>query len=94
MRPRPLLFTSFGYSLMNANPFSGAQDSLPLFVYKNIRQPDAASIARGFTGAYVLMMLVLGLFVLARFLGRDRSKRSSAPRRSLRRAPSSAGEVA
>ena len=36
----PLLFTAFGYDLMNANPFNGPQESLPLFVYRNIRKPD------------------------------------------------------
>jgi phosphate transport system permease protein len=71
----PLLFTAFGYDLMNSNPFAGAQESLPLFVYRNIRKPDVAAIARGFAGALVLMIIVLGLFALARFIGRDRSKR-------------------
>ena len=46
----PLLFTSFGYDLMNTNPFDGPQDSLPLFVYKNIKKPAEASIERGFVG--------------------------------------------
>ena len=68
----PLLFTAFGYDLMNANPFAKPQESLPLFVYNNIRKPDLASISRGYTGALVLMVLVLGLFVLARIIGRDR----------------------
>lgn len=89
----PLLFTAFGYDYMNANPFSGPQDSLPLFVLKNIRKPDPTSIARGFTGAMVLMVLVLTLFVIARFIGRDHSKRTSAPRRSWRRTPSPAGDT-
>jgi len=89
----PLLFTAFGYDYMNANPFSGPQDSLPLFVYKNIRKPDLASISRGFTGAMVLMVLVLVLFVIARVIGRDRSKRTAAPRRSWRRAPTPAGDT-
>ncbi len=71
----PLLFTAFGYDLMNANPFAGAQESLPLFVYRNIRKPDASAIARGFAGALVLMLIVLALFALARFIGRDRSRR-------------------
>ena len=73
---------------MNANPFNGPQESLPLFVYRNIRKPDAAAIARGFTGALVLMVIVLALFAIARFIGRDRSKRMrrAARRRSSRRA--------
>jgi phosphate transport system permease protein len=70
----PLLFTAFGYDLMNANPTSGAQESLPLFVYRNIQKPSASSVDRGFAGALVLMILVLALFGLARYIGRDRSK--------------------
>ena len=55
----PLLFTAFGYDLMNANPTSGAQESLPLFVYRNIRKPDVSAVDRGFAGALVLMLIVL-----------------------------------
>ncbi len=69
----PLLFTAFGLDLMNANPFDGPQDSLPLFVYKNVQKPAQASIDRGFAGALVLMVLVLVLFTIARIVGRDRS---------------------
>jgi phosphate transport system permease protein len=82
----PLLFTAFGYDLMNANPFDGPQDSLPLFVYKNVQKPAQESIERGFAGALVLMGLVLSLFVIARIVGRDRSARSSPGRFSLRKA--------
>ena len=77
----PLLFTAFGFDLMNANPFDGPQDSLPLFVYKNVQKPAQASIDRGFAGALVLMALVLTLFLVARVVGRDRSATS---RRRLR----------
>lgn len=78
----PLLFTSFGYDLMNSNPFAGSQESLPLFVYRNIRKPDISAIQRGFAGALVLMLIVLGLFAIARFIGRDRSKRRARSTRS------------
>jgi phosphate transport system permease protein len=50
-------------------------------VYRNVRKPDVEAIARGFTGAFVLMLLVLALFVIARIVGRDRTKRRAAPRR-------------
>jgi phosphate transport system permease protein len=80
----PLLFTSFGYDLMNANPFNGPQDSLPLFVFKNIKQPSEASIDRGFAGALVLMLLVLSLFVVARIIGRDRGTKGSLVSRLAR----------
>jgi phosphate transport system permease protein len=76
----PLLFTAFGYDLMNDNPFENPQESLPLFVFRNIRKPDASAIARGFAGALVLLLLVLGLFALARFIGRDRTRRRSSGR--------------
>jgi phosphate transport system permease protein len=81
----PLLFTAFGYDLMNANPISGPQESLPLFVFRNIRKPDLSAIARGFAGALVLMLIVLALFAIARFIGRDRTRRSA--RRAARRVP-------
>jgi len=80
----PLLFTSFGYDLMNANPFNGPQDSLPLFVFKNIKQPSDAAIDRGFAGALVLMLLVLSLFVIARIIGRDRGSSPSLVARLAR----------
>ncbi len=83
----PLLFTAFGYDLMNSNPFGGSQESLPLFVYRNIRRPDITAIERGFAGALVLMVVVLALFGFARFVGRDRSRRTSRGRRSLGRRP-------
>jgi phosphate transport system permease protein len=71
----PLLFTAFGNTLLNTDPFSGDQESLPLFIYRYIRQPSKQAIERGYTGALVLMLLVLTLFVLARIAGRDRSRR-------------------
>jgi phosphate transport system permease protein len=83
----PLLFTSLGFSYMNANPVDGPQESLPLFIYRNIRNPSAITIQRGATGALVLMMMVLSLFALARFIGRDRRPRAS---RALRRSATSA----
>ena len=79
----PLLFTTLGFSYMNANPIDGPQESLPLFIYRNIRNPSTVTIQRGATGALVLMMMVLSLFALARFIGRDRRPRGTrAPRRS------------
>lgn len=73
----PLLFTTLGSSLLNTNPFSGQQDALPLFVYQRVRLQSEQAQQRGFTGALVLVMLVLLLFALIRVLGRDRSRRRS-----------------
>jgi phosphate transport system permease protein len=73
----PLLFTAFGYDLMNANPTSGSQESLPLFVYRNVLKPNKNSVDRAFAAALVLMLMVLGLFLLARYIGRDKSSNKS-----------------
>ena len=68
-----MLFTAFGYNLMNANPFHGPQESLPLFIYRFVRTQSTADIQRGYAGALVLLMLILSLFIVARIIGRDRS---------------------
>lgn len=65
----PLIMTSFGSTAMNANPLTGAQDSLPLFVYRLIANPFAAQQQRAWTGALVLVMVVLVLFTIARVIG-------------------------
>ncbi|MFJ7212983.1 phosphate ABC transporter permease PstA [Amycolatopsis sp. NPDC098790] len=71
----PLLFTSFGAVFLNADPFTGPQESLPLFVYRYIKEPLENVQQRGYVGALVLILLIFGLFALARLAGRDRSKR-------------------
>ena len=65
----PLIMTSFGNSAMNANPMSGPQSSLPLFVYTLIRNPFAEQQTRAWAGALVLIVLVLVLFTVARIIG-------------------------
>ena len=78
----PLIMTTFGAYEMNANPFRGPQEALPLFVYTNLRSSIPAQVERGWAGALVLILLVLTLFTLARFLG-TRAARGGR----LRRAP-------
>jgi phosphate transport system permease protein len=65
----PLFFTAFGAFKLNANPFSGKQGALPLFVWTLIRQPRQEQIQRAWTGALVLVGIVLVLFVAARIIG-------------------------
>jgi phosphate transport system permease protein len=80
----PLIMTSFGARVMNANPFHGAQDSLPKFVYQQIGGLQT-QIDRAWTGAMVLILIVLALFMLARFVasrpvgGRKGAGRGPAP---------------
>jgi len=56
--------------------------ALPLFVYRNLTSSSDAQVQRGWTGALVLIMLVLTLFTLARYLGSRAAKGGR-----LRRAP-------
>ena len=65
----PLILTVGGAFIMNWNPLSGKQDSLPFFVFRLIRFPQETQIARAWTGALVLIILVLVLFVVARAIG-------------------------
>jgi phosphate transport system permease protein len=81
----PLLFTSFGALGMNANPFSGPQESVPMFVFRYIKEPLENVQQRGYVGALVLIMLIFTLFAIARLVGRDRSKRK-AKRTTTKRA--------
>ena len=65
----PLILTSLGNTSFNANPFKGKQDALPLFIFRLIRFPQTAARDRAWTGALVLLMLVLVLFIIARIIG-------------------------
>jgi phosphate transport system permease protein len=65
----PVLLTA-GYSrVMNANPFNGWQTSLPLYIYYEVRNPDVNDQIRAFGAGFVLVVLVLILFTIARRLG-------------------------
>lgn len=65
----PLIMTVFGSQVMNVNPFHGPQAALPLAVYQEIRLPQKAAVALGYTASLVLFILVFTIFILARILG-------------------------
>ena len=65
----PVLFTAGGNSTYNWNPFSGKQDDLPLRVYELIFQPGVNTTRDAWGVAFVLVLVVLTLFVLARLIG-------------------------
>jgi phosphate transport system permease protein len=70
----PLLLTVFGFVATNANPFSGAQSSLPLYVFNEAGNNNQTALDRAWTGALTLILLVmlfnlvarLGVYVLSR----------------------------
>jgi phosphate transport system permease protein len=65
----PVLLTSGFTSGMNADPLSGHQVSLPLYIWNYARYPSDDMVARAFAAALTLMVMVLVLFVTARVLG-------------------------
>jgi phosphate transport system permease protein len=71
----PVLLTAKGAPNTNLNPFSGPQSNLPLFVYQLIGQPNQRQKDRAYTGALVLLVLVVVLFTLARMAGTSRRRR-------------------
>jgi len=72
----PVLLTALGSSVMNVNPFKDNQADLPLFIYRQIRDPLDTPVARAWTGAMVLILLVIVLFTLARVIGSRGARRS------------------
>jgi phosphate transport system permease protein len=55
---------------MNVNVFHGPQGALPLVLWEDIQQAQQQVVELAFTAAFVLLVLVMILFVLARLLGR------------------------
>jgi phosphate transport system permease protein len=85
----PVLLTAGYTAVTNASPARGPQVSLPLAAFQMVQAPQPAMIARGFGAAAALMLLVLGLFIVARLIGGrgpdHPSKRSQARRRAQSR---------
>jgi phosphate transport system permease protein len=68
----PLIMTSFNSAVMNANPFSGAQSSLPIYIFRNYQFGLPVPLQRAWTAALTLIALVLVLFTIARFVAGER----------------------
>ncbi|MBV9162179.1 MAG: phosphate ABC transporter permease PstA [Pseudonocardiales bacterium] len=66
----PLLLTVFGNTALNVNPFSGAQASLPLFVFSEAGLPNETAINRAWAAALVLILIVAILNIIARVIAR------------------------
>ncbi|MEV6109064.1 phosphate ABC transporter permease PstA [Streptomyces sp. NPDC051940] len=64
----PLLLLVFGNPAINANPFEGAQASLPLFIYEQWAAGNEASYDRAWAAALVLIAFVMILNMAARAL--------------------------
>jgi phosphate transport system permease protein len=66
----PVLLTVFGNPAINNNPFSGAQASLPLFVFSEVGASSDNAINRAWAGALTLILIVLLLNLVARTVAR------------------------
>ncbi|MCZ2527921.1 phosphate ABC transporter permease PstA [Streptomyces sp. HB2AG] len=62
----PILLLVYGAPYINNNPFEGAQSSLPLYVYQQYVNGNAASYDRAWAAALVLIIFVMLLNLVAR----------------------------
>jgi len=81
----PVLFNAGGNAYYNWDPFHGQQDNLPLRVYELIQQPSANAIRVAWGISFVLVLVVLVLFILARLIGASNPARLLVPWRTARR---------
>ena len=67
----PVLLVSGVTKELNLSPLHGPQMSLPLFIwdYAHIESTTAVNVTRGFGAAFVLVLVVLALFAIARRIG-------------------------
>ena len=67
----PVLIVSGVTKELNFNPLQGPQVSLPLYIwnYAHLVAVNPTEVARGFGAGFVLVLVVLVLFALARWLG-------------------------
>lgn len=70
----PLLLTIFGASAVNLSVNEGPISALPVFVFSHLKLGTDNAVARAWTGALVLMVLVLVLFSVARWFGGRKSR--------------------
>jgi phosphate transport system permease protein len=70
-----VLITSGASSFLTFNPVGEPMNSLPLYIYTAYTTHEPVAIARAFGAASVLLAMVLALFVVTRFLVREKGNR-------------------
>ena len=88
----PVLLTAGGADAINANPFSGWNNALPLYIFRTVNSPSENFYIRAFGAGIALMVLVLVLFIIARVIG-GRGPGSLTRRQARRRARQSAADL-
>jgi phosphate transport system permease protein len=64
----PLLLLVFTTDLINTNPLQGPQMALPVFIWGQAAQPNDTAIARAWTGALTLILIIMVLNLAARLI--------------------------
>jgi phosphate transport system permease protein len=65
----PLLLTIGGADAINLNPLQGNMSAFPYYVWKNLLIGTENAVSRAWLGVFVLMIVVLIFFALARYFG-------------------------
>jgi phosphate transport system permease protein len=73
-----VLVTSGASSFLNFNPTSEPMNSLPLYIYTAYETHQPLALTRAFGAASVLLAMVLLLFVVARWIVRDKTGREGS----------------
>jgi phosphate transport system permease protein len=73
----PVLLLVFGNQLINNDPFSGPQSSLPFYVYEQYALGNDASYDRAWAAALVLIGFVMILNLIARAIARWKAPKTS-----------------
>jgi phosphate transport system permease protein len=71
----PLLLTLGGADALNLNPTQGNMSAFPYYVWKNLLLGSENAVSRAWQGVFVLMVLVLIFFALARYFGAAKGAR-------------------
>lgn len=70
----PLLLTIGGADAINLNPAQGNLSAFPYYVWKNLLIGTENAVSRAWLGVFVLMLVVLIFFSLARYFGGNRRR--------------------
>jgi phosphate transport system permease protein len=71
----PLLLTVGGADAINLNPLQGNMSAFPYYVWKNLLIGTENAVSRAWLGVFVLMIVVLIFFALARYFGASKASK-------------------
>ncbi|MER5226276.1 phosphate ABC transporter permease PstA [Streptomyces flaveus] len=73
----PILLLVFGADFINTNPFEGAQQALPLYIYQQYGAGEAAAYDRAWAASLVLIAIVMILNLAARGIARWKAPKAA-----------------